>query len=114
MDSHAHISETSKYLCLSLVLFNVLTEWTMTELHVSELVFVLNKEAATVLAHCDGYVGDHVFVIAFRQVRAEVRHVLNEDFFKSHRLHHVSTHQDRLIILRRNLMLCVLEKALRK
>jgi len=114
VDSHTHISETSKHLCLSFVFFNVLTEWTMTELHVSELVFVLNKEATTVLAHCDGYVGDHVFVIPFRQVRAEVRHVLNEDFFKSHRLHHFSTHHDRLIILRGNLMLCVFEKALRE
>ena len=84
MNSHAHISKTSKHLGLSLVLLNVLAERTMTELHISKLVLVLNEETATVLAHSYGYVGNHVFVIAFRQVRAEVRHVLDKDFFKSH------------------------------
>ena len=114
MNSHAHISQTSEHLSLSLVLLNIFAEGTVATLHVGKLILVLNKEAAAVLAHADGHVGNHVLEVPFRQVCAEVRHVLDKDLFEAHRLHDISTDANWLVILWRNLVLCVLEEALRE
>ena len=58
----------------------------MTQLHVRKVVLILNEELAAVLAHVDSHVGYDVFEVAFRELRVEMRVVLDVDLFEAHRL----------------------------
>ena len=64
MVSHAHISERAEDLGLFLVLLNEFAERAVTAFHVRNLVLILDKEAAAVLAHGDGNVRHHVLEVA--------------------------------------------------
>lgn len=50
----------------------MLAEGTVAKLHVGELVFILDEEAAAVFAHIDRHVRHHILEISLGQVGAEV------------------------------------------
>jgi len=110
--SHAHISKRAEHLGLLLVLLDVLAEGTVAELHIRELILILNEEATAVLAHSNRHVWHHVLVVPFRQVRTKVIHVLNEDFLEAHASHYFLIDVDGLVVFRCRLMFCVLEQTL--
>ena len=67
-----HISETSIDILDTFVLFHMLAEGTMTQLHVCEFILILNEELATILTHVYCHVWYNVLEVPFRVVRVEV------------------------------------------
>ena len=70
--SHAHISQTSEDLLLSLVFLDVFAEGAVTRLHVGELVLVLNEELVALLALRYGHIRHHVLEVPLRVAWAVV------------------------------------------
>ena len=78
-----HFSKTSVHVSHALFFLSVFAEWTVTQLHIGEIVLVLNKELAAVFAHVDGYVSHEILEVAARILCVEVRVILNIDLLKS-------------------------------
>ncbi len=97
---------------LPLVLLDMLAERTVAQLHIGELILILDEETAAVFAHRDRHIRDHVLEIALCKIFAEVGHILHKDLLKSHASHHILTDNDGLIVLWCDLMIRVLEQAL--
>jgi len=51
-------------LFLALVLFNVSAERTMTQLHISELILILDEETAAVFTASNCHIGNHVLEVS--------------------------------------------------
>ena len=96
----SHLSQTTEDLLGSLILLDVLAEWTVAMLHVRELILILDEEAAAVFTHRDGHIWNHVLEVPSWQVWTEVRHVLNEDFLEAHAPHDFLSDENRAIGIR--------------
>ena len=91
VSSPIHFGQRAKDLGRIFVFLDMLAERIVAKLHVGEFILILDEESTTVIAIGNGDVGNHIFIVPLRKVRAEVAHILNEDFFLSHTCHNFST-----------------------
>jgi len=82
--SGSHISKASVDILHTLVLLNILAERTVAFLNIGKFVLVLQEKFATVLAKRDGNIWNHITIILFRHMRAQLVVVNDEYFFESH------------------------------
>jgi hypothetical protein len=109
-----HISKATVHIFDAFILFDVLAEWAVALLHVSELVLILHEEFAAALTHRDGHVGDHVLVVSLWQGWAELAIVNDKDLLVSHVLEHLFVNFDGLSGAILNLCLQLLKDLLGK
>ena len=99
-----HIHQTAVHILDAFVLLDMLAEGTVAQLHIRELILVLDEELAAILAHVDCHVRNDVLEVPLRVARVKVRVVHDVNFLEAEALKSKLVHLDRLVF---SLMLSV-------